>query len=100
MFNCYTCSKTQMCCILLECKQSVKIIAALTSFRHEPSIIIKKEDKSTTVVNQNRANYVADGLRHLNDGIHYAKILNVKTQYIQSLVSKVVNKMYINSNID
>ena len=74
--------------------------AALTSLRNESSIIIKKADKSTTVVVQNRVNYMAEGLRQLNDGMHYAKVHKDRTQEIHGLVNMVVSEMHINANID
>lgn len=60
------------------------------------SMIIKNADKSV----QNRANYKAEGLRQLNDDIHYAEIHKDKTQDIQSLFNSVVSEMHVNSNID
>lgn len=72
--------------------------AALISLRNEPSIIIKKADKSTTVVVQNRTNYVVEGLWQLNDGIHYAAVHEDNTQEIRNQIKKVVCVMHINSN--
>lgn len=95
MFNCYTCTKTQMFCTILECKNSVKIIAALTSFRNEPSII-KNADKSYCRESEPRQLY-SRRTKTFKDSIHFAKIHKDKTQYIQSLV---VNEMHINSDID
>lgn len=72
----------------------------MISLLNEPSIITKKADKSTTLVVQNRANYMAEGLGQFNDGIHYAEIHKDKTQDIHSLVNSVVSEMCINSNND
>lgn len=72
--------------------------AALISLRNEPNIIIKKADKSTTVVVQNRTNYVAEGLWQLNDEIHYAAIHEDNTQEVRNQINKVVCEMHINSN--
>ncbi|XP_062598993.1 uncharacterized protein LOC134260453 [Saccostrea cucullata] len=73
---------------------------ALTSLRNETNIVIKKADKSTTVVVQNRTNYAAEGLRQLNDGIHYAAIHKDRTHEIHDLINKIVCEMQINSEID
>lgn len=72
--------------------------AALISRRNEPSIIIKKADKSTTFVVQNRTNYAAEGLWQLNDGIHYAAVHEDNNQEIRNQINKVVCEMHINSN--
>lgn len=70
--------------------------AALISLRNEPSIIIKKADKSTSVVV--RTNYVVEGLWQLNDRIHYAAVHEENTQEIRNQINKVVCEMHINSN--
>ncbi|XP_062572464.1 uncharacterized protein K02A2.6-like [Saccostrea cucullata] len=64
----------------------------LTSLRNETNIVIKKADKSTTVVVQNRTNYAAEGLRQLNDGIHYAAIHKDRTHEIHDLINKIEDK--------
>lgn len=76
--------------------------AALISLRNEPSISIKKADKSrsTTVVVWNRTNFIAEGHEQLHDGIHYAEIRKDKAQDIHSLVNSAVSEMYSNSYID
>ena len=74
--------------------------SALINLRNKSSIIIKKADKSSTVVVQNRTNYVAEGLRQLNDGIHYAPVYEDRTPEILSLINQIVSEMHINANID
>ena len=48
--------------------------SALTSLRQDESIVIKKADKSSTIVIMNREDYIAEVERQLNDQTYYEKL--------------------------
>ena len=48
-------------------------IEALKSLRSNKDIVIKKADKGSAVVIQNRKDYIDEGLRQLNDKAFYAE---------------------------
>ena len=66
---------------------------ALKSLKANSDIIIKKADKGSAVVIQNRKEYIKEGLRQLNDTKFYKQIDSDLTDYHKNLVSSKVNSM-------
>ena len=44
---------------------------ALKALKQNKYIIIRKAEQGTTIAIQNRSDYIAEGLRQLNNGVHY-----------------------------
>ena len=62
-------------------------------------IIIKKADKGSAVVIQNRSVYIAEGLRQLSDRNFYRLQEENLTQIHNTLISEQVNKMLLSKEI-
>ena len=66
-------------------RNEVKLLSALSN---DKSIVIKKAEKGGAVVIQNRRDYIAEGLRQLNDGKFYQKLDYDRTETHAMNVSK------------
>lgn len=57
-------------------KQNMSNLAynALKTIKNNPDIIMKPADKGSSVVIMNRADYITEGYRHLNDNKYYERI--------------------------
>ena len=66
---------------------------ALRSLRSNTEIVIKKADKGSAVVIQNRTDYISEGLRQLNDKQFYKQVDSDLTSYHRDIVSRRVNDM-------
>ena len=66
---------------------------ALKSLKLNSNIIIKKADKGSAVVIQDRTDYIKEGLRQLSDTNFYKQVDTDLTTHHQKLVSTYVNKL-------
>ena len=74
--------------------------AALHSLKNNRDIIIKKADKGSSVVIQNRSDYIKEGLRQLNDKNFYKEQPNNLTDFHKLLVQQQVDHMLNSKEID
>ena len=65
----------------------------LQSLKSNSTIIIKKADKGSAVVIQDRTDYIKEGLRQLNDTKFYKQVEVDLTQHHRDLVLRKVNEM-------
>ena len=72
---------------------------ALKSLRSNKDIVIKKADKGSAVVIQNRNDYIQEGLRQLNDQNFYECVDTDLTNHHKNLVSHKVNLMLMSGEI-
>ena len=72
----------------------------LKALKQNKDIIIRKADKGTTIVIQNRSDYIAEGLRQLNNGVHYEKIESVYLEKTYIEVRQHVAYMYLQNEIN
>ena len=73
---------------------------ALRLLKENQNIIIRKADKGNTIVILNRTDYIEEGFRQLNNGIHYTKIESVDVKQTQKIVHNQVASMYNMNEID
>lgn len=73
---------------------------ALETLRNNKNIVIKKADKSTTIVIQNKSNYVSEGLRQLNDRVHYQHIPHHNTENIEKEIYNCLHQLRSLNEID
>ena len=73
---------------------------ALRNLKLQNDIIIRNADKGNTVVILNKDDYIEEGLRQLNDGIHYERIDKIDPQQTKKIVSNHVASMYNQNDID
>ena len=73
---------------------------ALRRLKGNDNIIIRKADKGNTIVILNRKDYIEEGFRQLNNGIHYTKIESVDVKQTQKIVQNQVAAMFNTSEID
>ena len=73
---------------------------ALQKLKIRDDIIIRNADKGNTVVILNKGDYIDEGLRQLNDGIHYEKIDNINIQETKKIVLNHVALMYNQNEIN
>ena len=66
---------------------------ALTSLRQDNNIVIKKADKSSTVVIMNRADYIAEVERHLNDQSYYEKLHENPHEKFKPEIQEVISEI-------
>ncbi|VDI27170.1 Hypothetical predicted protein [Mytilus galloprovincialis] len=77
-------------------------LAERTAFNYlikDDSIYISKADKNNTTVVVNTLDYINAGTNHLNSD-HYKKINHTNTELIARSISKIVNKLFTNKEID
>ena len=72
----------------------------LRSLKSNKDIIIKKADKGSAIVIQDRADYIKEGLKQLNDTKFYKPVPNDLTYEHKELVSLQVTKMLKFGEID
>ena len=75
-------------------------LSALQSLRKNSDIIIKKADKGSAVVIQNRTDYISEGLRQLADTKFYRQQKNDLTTFHKLLVEQKVTDMFESKEID
>ena len=72
---------------------------ALYSLKNNSNIVIKKADKGSSVVIQDRKGYIDEGLRQLNDKKFYAEQSNDLTEFHRLLVKQQVVLMFNSKEI-
>lgn len=76
---------------------------ALKSLMQNNNIIINKADKGSTVVIQNRNDYIDEALTHLNDTVTYQPLSGDSTnhicQQIKNVLTDFLEKCYITKNM-
>ena len=75
-------------------------LEALESLRNNNEIVIRKADKNSTLCILNKENYINEGLRQLNNNIHYEEITQPKTTEIVKKVSEMINTLHMEKKID
>ena len=75
-------------------------IEALKLLKSNDQIIIKKADKGSAVVIQNRSDYIKEGLRQLNDTNFYHEQSTDLTMIHKEKVESLVNRMFTHKEID
>ena len=73
---------------------------ALRKLRKRKDIIIKKADKGSTVVIQDRQEYIETGLEHLSDRDTYNKLEEDQTKQVANEVTQAIRAMYQEGHID
>ena len=73
---------------------------ALRKLRKRKDIIIKKADKGSTVVIQDRPEYIETGLQHLSDRDTYNELQEDQTKQVAEEVTQAVRSMYQEGHID
>ena len=73
---------------------------ALRKLRKRKDIIIKKADKGSTVVIQDRQEYIETGLQHLSDRDTYNELQEDQTKQVAEEVTQAVRSMYQEGHID
>ena len=68
--------------------------------RNDSSICIHKADKNNVTVIQNTSDYLEEGERQLNDGIHYEQIENIDINATMKLVRNITYEMKNKDEID
>jgi hypothetical protein len=68
-------------------------LSSLRKLARNTDIVIKKADKSSTIVIMNRSDYVSEVLRQLNDGNYYSKLESDPMDTVQNNVSECVNNL-------
>ena len=71
-----------------------------TALRKRKDIIIKKADKGSTVVIQDRQEYIEMGLEHLSDRDTYNELEEDQTKQVANEVTQAVRAMYQEGHID
>ena len=72
----------------------------LSLLRNDSSICIHKADKNNVTVIQNTSDYLEEGERQLNDGIHYEQIENIDINATMKLVRNITYEMKNKDEID
>ena len=73
---------------------------ALKSLKNNKDIVIKKADKGSAVVIQNRTDYIKEGLKQLNDTKFYTQVESDLTVHHKNLVASKINTMFTSGEID
>ena len=97
-------TKMEICKIhIAKCNQNLtkeeKVSLRIQRLRENKDIVIKKADKSSTIVVQNKENYREEGFRQLHNNIHYEEV-HFSTANIKASVLHEVEKMKLNTEID
>ena len=66
---------------------------ALRNLTNNDQIIINKADKGSTVVLQNKNDYITEGLKHLCDPIVYRKLNVDTTNQTKNEINKFLNNI-------
>lgn len=76
-----------------------KEIRALKKLRYDKNIVIKKADKGSATVIQNKTDYLNEGYRQLSNADHYTKLSDplqpTTTVKIRDVLSKMLNDLII-----
>ena len=67
---------------------------ALRELKHNTDLVINKADKGSTIVVQAKADYIRDGLEHLNDPRTYKKLEGDPTKSICCGINQLLYKFY------
>ena len=67
---------------------------ALRELKNDTDLIINKADKGSTIVVQNRADYIRDALEHLNDPIRYKELDGDPTRSIYRGLNEFLIRLY------
>jgi len=78
---------------------SVQEKEALTILKNNTNIVIKKADKGSAVVIQNRIDYINEGLRQLSDSNFYQEVPEDLTNKHNKEVSELINEMVVTGEI-
>ena len=73
---------------------------ALRKLKQRKDIIIKKADKGSTVVIQDRQEYIETGLEHLSDRDTYNELQEDQTKQVAEEVTQAVRSMYQEGHTD
>ena len=73
---------------------------ALRKLRKRKDIVIKKADKGSTVVIQDRQDYIEMGLEHLSDRDTYNELEEDQTKQVANEVTQAIRAMYQEGQID
>lgn len=71
--------------------------ASLQSLARDSSIVIKKADKSGTIVIMNKSDYIAEVERQLNNSEYYEKLDSDPSEEVKSRISDCIVKMSLES---
>ena len=72
---------------------------ALHNLKHDKNIVIKKADKSNTVVIMNTNEYISEGMRQLNTH-HYEQIDTPNVLDTHSKIQERIHAMYNRGSLD
>ncbi|KAK3109108.1 hypothetical protein FSP39_023246 [Pinctada imbricata] len=72
---------------------------ALASLKNNPDIVIKKADKSNTVVVMDKCKYIKEGLRQLQSK-HYIEVERPNLMNIQNVIQEKLTEMHSNGYLD
>ena len=86
------------------CKQKSNITKgerlALKTLKNNKDIVIRKADKNSTLCIIDKDNYIKEGLRQLNDGIHYEEINNSNLTEVTKSALAIIQELYDHNKID
>ena len=66
---------------------------ALTSLKENKLIVVNKADKGSTIVVQNKADYIENGLKHLDNPTVYQKLASDMTNEVYHFVNKFLDSL-------
>ena len=72
---------------------------ALTSLRQDRNIVIKKADKSSTIVIMNREDYIAEVDRQLNDQTYYEKLPDNPHEQFKKEIQDAISEIQQNKKL-
>ena len=82
-----------------KCNLTKAEIDAKISLQRNHNIVIKKADKGSNVVIQNRTDYIKEGLKQLSDLKFYRLQEESLTQYHNTLIKKTIDEMVYSKEI-
>ena len=68
--------------------------AALHELKSDHSLVIKKADKGSCIVVEDRRTYIQDGLRHLSDATIYEQIPSDPTHQLTIAINRYINTIH------
>ena len=63
---------------------------------YNPTLIINKADKGSTIVVQDRSDYITDAMKHLNDQTTYKQLNENTTHKLKNLISLKLESLFKN----
>ena len=72
---------------------------AMTRLKENENIVIKKADKGSSIVIQNKMDYTKEGLRQLGDTKFYKKIAKDITLESKRKVQELVDELFLQKEI-